>query len=189
MAGATREDNMNDVIRRRVRPADQTSIERAPSDGKKKNRGPPPSRKTLLVGDLAPGEELKVVDQLAHRGARLARVAAQLPLELEAPAVAQRAVAELEVGALHVAASVEEPVDLGEREQPHALLRQVIGDREQAREQPGVMASDLLGQARVDAHDEQAEGRLELAQRRLDLPLVEMRVAARRTSQTALEAG
>src|SRR5207245_2218160 len=37
MAGVTREDSMNDVIRRRVRPADQTSIERAPSDGKKKN--------------------------------------------------------------------------------------------------------------------------------------------------------
>src|SRR5206468_8469055 len=158
MAGATREDNMNDVIRRRGRPADQTSIERAPSDGKKKNRGPPPSRKTLLVGDLAPGEELEVGDQLAHRGARLARVAAQLPLELEAPAVAQRAVAELEVGAPHAAAPVEEPVDLGEREQAHALLRPVTGDREQAREEPGVMARDLLGEARVHPHDEQTEG-------------------------------
>src|SRR5207247_2450550 len=88
MDGATSEDSMNDVTRRRVRPGDQRSIERAPSDGKKKNRGPPPSRKALLVGDLAPGEELEVGDQLAHRGARLARVAVQLPLELEAPAVA-----------------------------------------------------------------------------------------------------
>ena len=61
----------------------------------------------LLVGDLAPGEELEVGDQLTHRRARLARVAAQLPLELEAAAVAQRAVAELQVGALHVAAPVE----------------------------------------------------------------------------------
>src|SRR5436309_10724415 len=109
---------------------------------RKKNRGPPPSRKTLLVGDLAPGEELEVGDQLAHRGARLARVAPQLPLELEAPAVAQGAVAELEVGALHVAAPVEEAVDLGEREEAHALPGQLIGDREQPREEPGVVARD-----------------------------------------------
>src|SRR3989442_7785134 len=117
MAGATREDSMNDVIRRRVRPADQASIERAASDGKKKNRGPPPSRKTLLVGDLAPGEELEVGDQLAHRGARLARVAAQLPPELEAPAVAQRAVAGLEVGARPGPARREAPGALVERVQ------------------------------------------------------------------------
>src|SRR5207249_6339134 len=146
MDGATCEDRMYDVTRRGCGPADQASIERAESDGKKKNRGPPPSRKALLVGDLAPGEELEVGDQLAHCSARLARVATQLPLELEAPAIAQRAVAELAVGALHVAAPVEEPVDLGEREQAHALLGQVIGDREQAREEPGVMARDLLGE-------------------------------------------
>src|SRR5438046_9144613 len=49
MDGATSGDSMNDVTRRGCDPADQRSIERAPSDGKKKNRGPPPSRKALLV--------------------------------------------------------------------------------------------------------------------------------------------
>src|SRR5205814_1717357 len=113
MDGATCEDRMYDVTRRGCGPADQASIERAESDGKKKNRGPPPSRKALLVGDLAPGEELEVGDQLAHRSARLARVAAQLPLQLEAPPAAQRAGAQREVGALHVAGAVAAAVGPG----------------------------------------------------------------------------
>src|SRR5437667_12063395 len=170
-------------------PADQASIGQPELACKKKNHVRSGVRMALLVGDLAPGEELEVGDQLTHRRARLARVAAQLPLELEAAAVAQRAVAELHVGALHVAAPVEEPVDLGEREQAHALLGQLVGDREQARKEPGVVAPDLLGETRVDPHDEQAEGRLELAQRRLDLPLPEVRVAACSVRQAALETG
>src|SRR5207245_2443720 len=153
-------------------PADQASIGQPELACKKKNHVRLGVRMALLVGDLAPGEELEVGDQLTHRRARLARVAAQLPLELEAAAVAQRAVAELQVGALHVAAPVEKPVDLGEREQAHALLGQLVGDREQAREEPGVVAPDLLGETRVDPPGEPAQGRLQPAQRRLDPPLL-----------------
>ncbi len=51
------------------------------------------------------------------------------------------------------------------------------------------MARDLLRETRVHPHDEQAEGGLELAQRRLELPLLEVCVAARGMRQAALEAG
>jgi hypothetical protein len=70
----------------------------------------------LLVGDLAGGQDLDVGDELAHGGACLAGVATQLSLELDAAPVAQRSVAELEVGALHLGAPVEQAIDLGQRQ-------------------------------------------------------------------------
>ena len=93
---------------------------------------------------LRAADDLEVRDQLAHGGARVARVAPQLALELQAAPVAHRARAQLEVCALHLGAAIEEPVDLGEREQADAAVRKVVGDGEQAREEPRVVATDLL---------------------------------------------
>src|SRR5439155_25135815 len=127
-------------------------------------------------------------DQLADGCPRVARVPAERTLQLEAARIAQRPVPQLHVRALHLRAAREQAVDLGEREQAHALRREVVGDREQAREESGVVARDLIGQAWIGADDHQAERRLELAQRGLDLTLLEMRVAARGAREAALEA-
>src|SRR5688500_4756728 len=93
----------------------------------------------LLIGDLARGDELQVGDQLPYRAARLARIPPQLALELHPPPIPQRATPKLQVSALHLATPVEQPVDLGERQQPHALRGEVVGDGEQPREERRVV--------------------------------------------------
>src|SRR5947208_9711375 len=89
----------------------------------------------------------------------------QLALQLQPPRVPQRTRLELEVRALHLAAALEEPVDLGEGEESHAMLGEIVGHGEQAREEARVMAGDQLGQPRIGTHGDQAESSLEGAQR------------------------
>ena len=141
-----------------------------------------------MDGYLARGQELEVGHELADGGARVSGVTPELTLELPAAAVAQRTRAEMEIGALHLAAPVEQPVDFGEREEPHAVLREVVDDREEAREQPGVVADDLIDQPRVAANGEETEGRFEFSERGLDVVDVELRIAAGGACEAALEA-
>src|SRR5262245_33893616 len=142
---------------------------------------------TLLVCHLAGADDLQVGDQFADRGPGVTRIPAQLTLQLEPPAVAQRPVAKLQVGALHVTPPREQALDLGEGEQSDPLLGEIVGHRQQARQQPHMVAGDLLGQARVCPHREQAERRLELAQCGLHLTTVEMRVAPGAAGEAAAE--
>src|SRR5262245_41742745 len=132
----------------------------------------------LLVGDLTRGQDLDVGDQLAHRGARLARVATQLALELDAAPVAQGAIAELEMRTLHLGAPIEEAIDLGECEQPDARLWRSVGDGEQSRQQADVVAVHLVRHLGIGANDHEAESRLVLPERSLDLTAAQRRVAA-----------
>ena len=98
----------------------------------------------LLVGDVPGREHLQVGDQLADRGAGVTGVPAQLPLELDATAVAQRAVSQLQVGALHLGAAVEKAVDLRQGQQPDPRLRRAVGHGQEPREQADVMPADRL---------------------------------------------
>ena len=75
-----------------------------------------------------------------------------------------------------------------EGEEADAAVGQVVGDREEAGEEAGVVAADLVGQTRVGADDEQAERLLELTQRGLGLTLAEPRVAAEAVRHAAPEA-
>ena len=99
----------------------------------------------ITVGDLARRQQLEIGDELADGDAGVAGVATELALELEAARVTEGAGAELGVRALHLGAAVEQPIDLREREQADAALRQVVGHGEQAGEEPGVVAADLIG--------------------------------------------
>src|SRR5262249_40150128 len=120
------------------------SIEPTAPDCKKKYQ---PDRKPggrSVVRDLASADHLAIGDERANGGANVPAVAAQLALELTATRVAERARAELEVRPLHLATAVEEPIDLGERQQPHPLRRQIVGDGEQPGEEARVMTGDLI---------------------------------------------
>src|SRR5262249_13081476 len=102
------------------------SIEPTGPDCKKKYQpGREPGGRSV-VRDLARADHLEIRDELANGSAHVAAVAAQLALELTTTRVAERARAELEVRPLHLAAAVEEPIDLGERQEPHPLWRQVV---------------------------------------------------------------
>ena len=68
------------------------------------------------------------------------------------------------------------------------MLREIVGHREQAREEPRVMASDQLGQAWVGTHGEQAKGHLEGAQRGGELLRLQVGVATGRVREAAPEA-
>jgi hypothetical protein len=68
------------------------------------------------------GEHLEIGDELVDRRAGVAGVAAQLALQLDATPVAQGPVAQLEMGALHLGAPVEQAVDLRQGQQADALL-------------------------------------------------------------------
>ena len=63
--------------------------------------------------------------------------------------------------------------------EPHPGLRRAVRHREEPRQQTDVMAVHLVCDLRVGADDHQAESRLVLAQRRLDLAHAQRGVAAR----------
>ena len=101
-----------------------------------------PGARWLLNCHATCGEQLDVRDELTHRGTEIARVPAELPLELDAPAVAPGAVPELEQGVLEVAAAIEDPVDLRQGQEADPALRQVFDQREETREQARMMGGD-----------------------------------------------
>ena len=111
----------------------------------------------------------------------------QLALQLQPPRVPQRSRLQLEVRALHLATALEEPVDLGEGEQSHAVLGEIVGHGEQAGEETRVMACDQLGQPRIGTHGDQAEGDLEGTQGGGQLLRLQVGVAAGGVREAAPE--
>src|SRR5262249_46261446 len=148
----------------------ERSVPKRTALARRRMRNPAAAVSRLLIGDLTSREDLDVGDQLAHRSTRLPGIAPQLALELDAAPVAQRAVAQLEVGSLHLATPIEQAIDLGEDEEPDGGRGRAVGDREEAREEADVMTVHLVGELAVRAHDDQAEAGLVFPQRGLALP-------------------